>query len=67
MREIQASGGFLSYDEPVAHFGLAEHDHVDEVEVHWSVGPPTHIKTPLQSGYRYIISRQSESPLADNG
>jgi hypothetical protein len=33
IREIKASGGFLSYDAPQAHFGLSEHGVISRVEV----------------------------------
>ena len=57
MREIQASGGFLSFDAPAAHFGLGAHDRIEEVEIQWSIGAPTHLKGPFDAGARYIVTR----------
>ena len=58
MREIQSGGGFLSFDAPVAHFGLGPADHVDTVTVHWSDGGETAIDGPLPAGARYTIARE---------
>ncbi len=57
VREIKASGGYLSFDEPVAHFGLAEHDQISTVRVVWSTGEATTIEGPLDAGHLYTIRR----------
>ena len=38
MREIQASGGFISFDAPIAYFGLGEFQKIERVDVRWSTG-----------------------------
>lgn len=57
MRELKLSGGFLSYDEPIAHFGLGGDEIVTGVEIRWSTGGSTRIDLPLSAGYRYRITR----------
>ena len=58
IREVQASGGYQSFDAPIAHFGLAEQTQIDQVEVQWSDGETTVIDTPLDAGARYTIRRE---------
>lgn len=60
IREIQASGGFLSFDAPVAHFGLGEHEQIDRVDIHWSTGEVNKLTTPFMAGARYVITRQAQ-------
>jgi len=57
MREVLASGGYKSYDEPIAHFGLGQHKSIDKVVVKWSTGEETIIESPLESGFLYTIQR----------
>lgn len=57
MREVLASGGYKSYDEPMVHFGLGEYEKIDKVVVRWSTGEETIIDLPLMSGHSYTIRR----------
>jgi hypothetical protein len=57
MREIQASGGFVSFDAPVAHFGLGDFEAVDRVEVRWSTGEISVLNGPFEAGARYTVTR----------
>jgi len=57
MREIQASGGFSSFDAPLAHFGLGDNSAISRIEVVWSTGEKTEISGPFETGNRYRISR----------
>ena len=57
MREIQASGGYISFDAPIAYFGLGEYDAIKQVEVIWSTGEQSVIEGPFAAGARYIIAR----------
>ena len=57
MRELKASGGYLSFDEPVAHFGLGEHESVDKLVIQWSTGGSTEIPGPFEAGHMYTIKR----------
>ncbi|MEM9485179.1 MAG: FG-GAP-like repeat-containing protein [Cyanobacteria bacterium P01_F01_bin.116] len=63
MREIQAGGGYLSFDAPIAHFGLGDHKQVDRIEVVWSTGERSEIKGEFISGVRYVISRNGAKPF----
>jgi len=63
MRELKTGGGYVSYDPPTAHFGLAGTDRIDSVEVHWATGDPTEIVGPLSAGHRYRITRRQ--PVLD--
>lgn len=58
MRELQASGGFLSFDAPVAYFGLGDETTVKSIEVQWSTGEKTVIEKEFKTGARYILSRR---------
>ena len=57
MREIQASGGFVSFDAPVAYFGLGDFTRVDRVEVLWSTGEKTEVRGDFAAGARYVLQR----------
>lgn len=57
VRELKASGGYLSFDEPVAHFGLGEFESVEKLVVKWSTGGETEIPGPFNAGYLYSIQR----------
>jgi hypothetical protein len=59
IREIKASGGFVSYDAPRAHFGLGEHPLVSKVEVIWSTGEKTELSGEFKAGHKYMIERSS--------
>lgn len=56
MREIQSGGGFMSFDAPVAHFGLGDATEA-KFKIHWSTGAPTILSEPLKSGATYRITR----------
>ena len=60
IRELKASGGYLSFDEPVAHFGLGEHEQVDKLIIKWSTGGATEIPGPFAGGHLYSITRHQE-------
>ena len=62
MREIKASGGYLSFDEPVAHFGLGSFDSIERIEVEWSTGGKSTLSGPFKAGHLYTIQRQGKSP-----
>ncbi len=57
IRELKLSGGYLSFDEPVLHFGLGEYEAIDRLEVIWSIGEKTTIDGPLPANRRYLITR----------
>ncbi|PYS74617.1 MAG: hypothetical protein DMF69_01370 [Acidobacteria bacterium] len=57
MRELQAGGGYLSFDGPIAYFGLADAQAVRSVTVQWSTGETTVLDREFKSGARYVIKR----------
>ena len=57
IREIKASGGFLSFDAPRAHFGLGKYGLVSRVEVIWSTGEKTELSGEFKAGHKYRIER----------
>ena len=57
MRELKASGGYLSFDEPIAHFGLGDFTSVDRVEIEWSTGGTTSVPGPFEAGHLYSLHR----------
>lgn len=58
VREIKAGGGFLSFDSPIAHFGLGEHREVNKIEIVWSTGEKTTIDKKFLTNKRYVITRK---------
>ena len=58
LREIQASGGFVSFDAPIAYFGLSEYQGVEKIEVRWSTGERSEVRADFRAGGRYIITRK---------
>ena len=57
MREIQASGGFNSFDEPIAHFGLGKYQFINSMEIHWPNGKLTNIDNSIAANRYYFIKR----------
>lgn len=57
VRELQASGGFVSFDPPVAHFGLGSADTVEKLEVAWSTGGTSTLTGPFPANSVYRITR----------
>ena len=57
LRELKTSGGYLSFDEPIAHFGLGEYDSVARLEIRWSTGGASVIQGPFEAGHLYTLER----------
>ncbi|MEM7431234.1 MAG: CRTAC1 family protein [Pseudomonadota bacterium] len=57
LREIKAGGGYLSFDEPVAHFGLGSHERIANVEILWSTGERSTHEGPFAAGHLYSLRR----------
>ena len=62
MRELKSGGGYLSFDEPLAHFGLGTSSTVDRVEIRWSTGETTRLDGPFDAGHRYTLKRSRAAP-----
>ncbi len=59
VREIKASGGYRSFDAPLAHFGLGAYDTIKKVEIRWSDGKATVIKQSLPANREYVLQRSA--------
>ena len=57
MREVQLSGGFASFDEPLVHFGLGENETIHSLTIHWPDGDETTVSSEFSANTRYRISR----------
>ena len=62
IREIKAGGGYLSFDPPIAYFGLGDHKKVERVEVQWSTGDRSELRAEFAAGFRYRITRAAGAP-----
>lgn len=60
-RELQAGGGFMSFDAPVAYFGLGEYEVIDSVTIAWTDGDTTIIDEGLLAGALYRIERKPKA------
>ena len=58
LRELKASGGFMSFDAPRAHFGLGRQSFVSRLEIDWSNGGKTIIDESFPVGGHYVIVRE---------
>ncbi|EIE50718.1 FG-GAP-like repeat-containing protein [Salipiger aestuarii] len=58
MREVQLGGGFMSFDAPVAHFGLGAARRISQARIRWASGGETVIAGPLEAGAQYRVMRQ---------
>ena len=57
IREITAGGGFVSFNPPVAHFGLGPHERIKRLRVDWMGGGSSTVDRPLEAGRHYVIRR----------
>jgi uncharacterized membrane protein YraQ (UPF0718 family) len=57
IREIKLSGGFMSYDDTVVYFGLAEHTHINHIKIIWSTDEIWELDKILSANNRYKITR----------
>ena len=59
MRELTLGGGFMSYQAPLAHFGLGQHGHIESLTIRWPDGQESIIDSALSAGSKYVIERQT--------
>jgi hypothetical protein len=57
VREIQLGGGFMSFDPPIAHIGLAGASQAKALHILWPNGEETSIQGPLSVGASYQVTR----------
>lgn len=55
LRELKASGGYMSFDAPRLHFGLGEQRTADRIGVRWPTGEVTEVDGPFEAGKRYRL------------
>lgn len=60
MREIKGSGGFKSYDQPIAHFGLGAAERLTAIEIAWPDGSTSRIEGDFPANRHYRIARPAE-------
>jgi hypothetical protein len=63
MRELKASGGYLSFDEPLAHFGLGDYESVERLVIEWSTGGKTEMPGPFHAGRLHTLDRLKDGKL----
>lgn len=57
-KEIKLSGGFMSFDNPVAHFGIGLHDSIDSFSIRWPDGHVTTSNVTLKANGFYRVVRK---------
>jgi ASPIC and UnbV len=57
VREIKGSGGYASYDPPLAFFGLGDWEKVASIRVKWPDGSSSEVQGPPLSSGRYTLAR----------
>lgn len=55
-RELQLGGGFMSFDVPIAHFGLGAQTAITDARITWPDGT-TSTLGPLNAGATYTVAR----------
>ncbi|OUS26499.1 hypothetical protein A9Q99_18365 [Gammaproteobacteria bacterium 45_16_T64] len=58
LRELKASGGFLSHDAPVLHFGLNQKEEISSLQIIWSTGETSVIPQNIAGDHYYRIVRK---------
>lgn len=62
IRELSLTRGYLSSDEPVAHFGLGKSDQIDLLQIEWPSGTVQSYKD-LEVNRKYIIRENNEETV----
>ena len=57
LREVKSSGGYQSFNPPIATFGVGQHNVVDSLKIIWSTGEKTIINGPIKTGAQYRVYR----------
>lgn len=57
VREIKSGGAFLSFDAPVAHFGLGQEKEIKWLGIVWSDGTKMQLPQPIPAGSHYVLTR----------
>lgn len=59
LRELKASGGYMSFDPPELHFGLGTSAHLSSIRVLWPDGRATELKGTFPANRHYVVRRQA--------
>tara|TARA_R110001592_G_scaffold16881_3_gene71401 strand:- start:10286 stop:13546 length:3261 start_codon:yes stop_codon:yes gene_type:complete len=54
---IKGSGGFRSFNQPIAHFGLNNAPEITQIKIQWPDGQIQTLQGHFKSGYKYLITR----------
>jgi uncharacterized membrane protein YraQ (UPF0718 family) len=57
IKEIKASGGYLSYDSRRLYFGLNQYHEIKNVKIFWNDKTSTDVSSKLKNGYLYEVIR----------
>ena len=57
-KEIKLSGGFMSFDNPVAHFGIATYSEISGFSITWPDGQVTEYTGTLPANHFYRVRRK---------
>ena len=60
-KELKMSGGFMSFDNPIVHFGLGSVESIDSVSVLWPDGTVADYAGELAADRFYRIRRRVSS------
>jgi uncharacterized membrane protein YraQ (UPF0718 family) len=61
VREVQLGGGYMSFDAPLAHFGLGDATQIESATIRWADGGVTRIEQALQAGASYRVTRTAST------
>jgi len=57
-REFQTGGGFMSFDLPIAHFGMGDQKAASAMAIRWPDGTTTRVNASFAAGQHYTVTRQ---------
>jgi len=66
MREIKASGGYMSFDPAIAYFGLADSIKIDEITINWPDQTQSIFTGPFSADSHYRIVRKKSNVMNEN-
>lgn len=58
LRQVKASGGFVSFDPPKVHFGLGDAQTIEQIRVTWADGAVTVLEGPIAANSEIVVQRQ---------
>jgi len=64
IRELKLSGGFISFDNPILHFGLGQKNHITNIDIYWPDGSHSNLNSRLKANKHYRIHRKNRDQTA---